>query len=67
MYKVVKTWGKLYALKISNIKDDLENIEIFVEEGTPVILVDSLETLELLFSPKIYSWKDGGELLEVEK
>lgn len=48
MIRVVQLSGKYYGKKIFSIEDDLENIEIFVKEGTPVILVDDISDLENL-------------------
>lgn len=48
MIRVVQLSGKYYGKKIFSIEDDLENIEIFVNEGTPVILVDDISDLENL-------------------
>ena len=48
MYRVVKMTGKYYALKILFIPSDLGNINQFLGEGTPVILCDSLDELEIL-------------------
>lgn len=46
MYRIVKLSGKYYGCKIDDLEDDLENIEIFVSEGTPVILCDEIEDAE---------------------
>ena len=40
--------GKIYGKRISSVTEDAENIEIFASEGTPVIIVNSLEDLEEL-------------------
>lgn len=45
MYRVTKMGGKVYAIKISGLSDDAENIEGFVEEGTVVLLTDDLDSL----------------------
>jgi len=42
MYRLTKM-GKWFAVKIDSVEDDLENISIFVSEGTLVILTDDLE------------------------
>ena len=34
------TW---YGIEIENIEDDLENIELFVEEGSPVLLCEDID------------------------
>jgi len=36
--------GQWYAIKINSFKDDLENLEVFVEEGTLVAYCDDLES-----------------------
>lgn len=38
--------GKIYGTNISSVISDAENIEIFTSEGTPVIIVNSLDDLE---------------------
>lgn len=49
MYRVIKQSGKYYALEVDIADDDeQENIDIFVNEGTPVILVNDLEDLDAL-------------------
>lgn len=46
MYRVTKLSHAWYAKQISSVAQDEENIEVFANEGTPVIIVDSLEDLE---------------------
>jgi len=46
MIRIVKTGGGFYGLEIDLVEEDLENIQIFVGEGSPVILVNSLDELE---------------------
>lgn len=46
MIRITKMGSGYYGLEIESIKEDLENIQIFVEEGTPVVLVNSLDELE---------------------
>jgi hypothetical protein len=47
MIRITKMSGKIYGKRISSIEDDAENIEIFANEGTPVIIVNSLDDLEV--------------------
>lgn len=46
MYRVQKMSSGVFAVKIDSVHLDSENIEIFVTEGTPIIIVDSLDDLE---------------------
>ena len=47
MYRVVILSGTAYAKEIDmKDEDELENIQTFVSEGTPVILTQDLEDLE---------------------
>lgn len=49
MYKVLKMTSKFYAKKIDiTDEDDIEDIESFTNEGTPVILVEDLQDLSIL-------------------
>lgn len=50
MIRIVKLTGKYYGYEFNNLdnSDERENIQGFVDEGTPVILVDSLDDLESL-------------------
>lgn len=41
--------GKYYGIEIDSIEDDLENIECFVNEGTPVIITGDLSDLEFVY------------------
>jgi len=34
---------KWYGIEIDSIKDDLENIECFISEGSPVLLCEDIE------------------------
>lgn len=45
MYRIVKMSGKVYALEIDNIEDDIENIEEFISTGDSVILCEDLSDL----------------------
>ena len=47
MFRATKLGTKWYALRVDKIdEDELENINTFVEEGTPVILADSIEAIQ---------------------
>jgi len=50
MYRLVKMSDKWYGVEVSDLysltDDELEDISIFVGEGTPVMLVDDLSDLE---------------------
>ena len=47
MIRVVKMSGKYYGIESDlDSEQEIENIKTFVAEGTPFILVDSLEDLE---------------------
>jgi len=49
MYKVLKMTSKFYAKKIDiTDEDDIEDIESFTNEGTPVILFEDLQDLSIL-------------------
>ena len=52
MIRIVKMSGKYYGTEIKfgffNSDDEIEQIEEFVNEGTPVILVNELQDLESL-------------------
>ena len=48
MYRVTKMSGKFYAIKINSIEDDQENIDSFVNDQIPVIIVSELSELEKL-------------------
>ncbi len=45
MYRVTQVSGKWYAIQIRDVYEDQENIETFVQEGTPVILCQDLSDL----------------------
>lgn len=42
MYRIIKL-SKWFALEIEDIEDDIDNINVFVDEGTPVLLCYDLE------------------------
>ncbi len=46
MYRVIQLSGQIYALEISSVIGDLDNINQFVEEGEVVMLCDELDSLE---------------------
>jgi collagenase-like PrtC family protease len=54
MYRITIMSGKFYAVKIDlsntekQTKREIEEIETFTSEGTPIILVNELEDLEEL-------------------
>jgi len=49
MIRIARLSGTYYGIDMDIYdEDELENIEVFTSEGTPVILVDSLEDLEAL-------------------
>lgn len=45
MIRIVKLSGKLYGKKIASVDADIDNINTFVGEGTPVIIVEDLDDL----------------------
>lgn len=49
MIRIVKMSNKYYGIEIDSIEDDLENIKDFIDQGTPVILVNDLEDLEFTY------------------
>ena len=47
MIRVTKMTGKFYGIKVDiNSSDEIDNINTFTGDGTPVILVNDLEDLE---------------------
>ena len=49
MIRIVKMTNKYYGIKIDSIDDkEIENIEFFVNDGIPVILVNELDDLTVL-------------------
>jgi len=51
MFRTVKLNRKWYAIQIGEIdEEELDNINIFVKEGTFVILSDSIETVQEFLS-----------------
>lgn len=44
MYRIIKLSNKWYGLEIDDIEDDLENLQIFSDEGTPILIVDEVKT-----------------------
>lgn len=56
MIRVVKLSNKWYGKEIRDVEADEENINVFVSEGTPVIIVDDLiEVRFFLLPPKLRS------------
>ena len=50
MIRIVKTNGQYYGRDVNiHDEDEIENIEIFVNEGVPVILVENLDDLKVLY------------------
>lgn len=45
MYRIVKTGTGFYAIEIESVIDDVDNIGVFVEQGEPVIIVNSISDL----------------------
>lgn len=45
MLRIIKQGNRIFAYEI-NLEDDIDNIEISVEEGDPVLLVGVLEDAE---------------------
>ena len=48
MYRVINMSGTYYGLEIDTVDEDVENIEQFANEGTPVIIVSDIEDLSSL-------------------
>lgn len=48
MMRLVKLTNRWYGMEIDSIPDDLENIETFVNEGIPVLIVGAKEDMERL-------------------
>lgn len=47
MFRIVNMSGKYYGLKITDIDNDIENINSFIEGGEPVILCETLDDLDI--------------------
>jgi len=45
MYRISKTGSNYYAVEMSE-NEDIENIKSLVEQGTPVIIVNSLDDID---------------------
>lgn len=48
MYMITKVGNKIFAKKIESIMSDSDAIYTFLEEGSPVILVDEVESIDEL-------------------
>ena len=46
MYRVIKSGNEFLAIKINSVYEDAENIETYLAEDTPVILIADKELLE---------------------
>lgn len=47
MYRVCELSGQWYAKEIESVEDAADDITIFANEGTPVVIVRDLEDLTL--------------------
>ena len=52
MIRVCKLTGKWYGCEFSDLKMERDNIKAFVEEGTPVIIVNDLSDVDELFDER---------------
>lgn len=49
MYRILNMSGTYYGVEFDELnEDEVEEIETFVNEGTPVILVEDIDDLSLL-------------------
>lgn len=48
MIRIIKQSNKFYGIKVSLNDEEIENIEGFINEGSPVILVYDLDDLDAL-------------------
>lgn len=61
MFRFAFMSGKFIGKEIDSVGDDLEDMTILTEEGTPILLVDDMDSLEQLgITP------DDVELVEPE-
>lgn len=49
MYRFTKLSGKWYGYKFHSISQEEENIETFVNDSIPVVIVDDIHDFEELF------------------
>ena len=50
MIRVIKMQNKYYGLKVDiTDEEEIENIKTFVSDGTPIILIESLDDLESIY------------------
>ncbi len=53
MIRIVKLSGKFYGKYIDSVRSDSQDITVFTEEGTPVIIVNEIEDVDALgINPK---------------
>ena len=52
MYRIVRSGLKWYAVKFTDLEDEVENYQDFIDEGGLVILVDDIETFREEFHIK---------------
>jgi len=43
MIRATYMTGTWYGTQIESVEEDLDNINCFIEEGTPVLLLDTIE------------------------
>lgn len=43
MIRIVKMTGKCYGVKIDGVEQAADEIEMFVDEGTPVLIIGDLD------------------------
>ena len=53
MYRAAKMGRELYSRKIDDFKQDIENIQTFVDEGAIVILGDDLSEIANLLNVEL--------------
>lgn len=46
MIRIIKEGKKFYGVTISSLEDDIENIEIFVKDAIPVLIVETIGDVE---------------------
>lgn len=46
MIRVIKQRGKYYGVEFESVEDEADNIQLFVEENTPVIIVNRLSDID---------------------
>ena len=53
MYRAVKIQNMVYAVEINKINDDLENIDVFIDDGDVVLLSEDLESIADIFEIEV--------------